>query len=197
MNPRKSISRKGVRAAPWWALIGLVACTLFLVPAGDKDPPGAPGPVPVKVKVLESEEIVVSSRFSGSVEPLQSTDLAFKLPGTVKALLRPGMIVSDLVGGQHDQKVMLLPMAAIHQGASPEQFMVYQLVVENGREVERARKVSLGGLYNNEVDVVPAGSEVMSGSRIVVTTAERLHDGAFVQVMQVDSPAAATRSEAK
>src|SRR4029450_8115970 len=49
-------------------------------------------PVPVKVKVLEPEEIVVSSRFSGSVEPLHTTSLAFKLPGTVQRLYRlPGL----------------------------------------------------------------------------------------------------------
>ena len=52
-------------------------------------------------------------------------------------------------------------MAAIHKGASAQEFMVYELVTENGRDVVRARKVALGGVYNNQVEVLPAGSEAM------------------------------------
>ena len=97
-------------------------------------------------------------------------------------LLRPGMIVSVRVGGQLDRKVMLLPMAAIHQGASPDELMVYELAVENGREVVRSKKVSLGGVYNNQVEVLPDGGRVQAGSQIVITTAERLADGMAVQI---------------
>jgi multidrug efflux pump subunit AcrA (membrane-fusion protein) len=112
-------------------------------------------------------------------------------------LLRPGMIVSVRVGGQLDHKVMLLPMAAIHQGASPEQLMVYELQDESGRQAVKARKVALGGVYNNEVEVVPAGSDVQPGSRIVVTTAERLSDGMSVRLMQGNTDSAQTLTEAK
>jgi RND family efflux transporter MFP subunit len=103
-------------------------------------------------------------------------------PGQV--LLRPGMIVSVRVGAQLDRTVMLLPMAAIHQGASHDQLMVYEEVVENGRDLVRVRNVSLGGVYNNQVEVVAGGSDVHAGSRIVVTTAERLSDGMPVRVIQ-------------
>ena len=99
-------------------------------------------------------------------------------------LLRPGMIVSVRVGGQLDRKVMLLPMAAIHQGASPDELMVYQLVNQNAQDVVRARKVALGGVFNNQVEIVPGGSDVQAGSKIVVSTAERLADGLPVRVMQ-------------
>jgi multidrug efflux pump subunit AcrA (membrane-fusion protein) len=51
------------------------------------------------VRVLEPEEIIVSSRFSGSVEPLQSTELAFKLPGTVRRLYRPPGLDRDVQVG--------------------------------------------------------------------------------------------------
>jgi hypothetical protein len=75
--------------------------------------------------------------------------------------------------------------------------MVYEAVVENGREVVRARKVSLGDIYNNQVEVRPAGSQVQLGSKVVVTTAERLTDGLAVGVTQ-DNPATAARlTEAK
>jgi hypothetical protein len=47
-----------------------------------------------------------------------------------------------------------------------------------------ARKVALGGVYNNEVEVMPMGSDVHAGSNIVVSTAERLTDGMPVRVMQ-------------
>jgi multidrug efflux system membrane fusion protein len=112
-------------------------------------------------------------------------------------LLRPGMIVTVRVGAQLDHKVMLLPMAAIHQGASPDDLMVYEEVTENGRELVRARKVSLGGVYNNEVEVVPTGSDVHSGSRVVITTAERLTDGISVQMIQDNTDAAKTLTEAQ
>lgn len=116
-------------------------------------------------------------------------------PGQV--LLRPGMIVSVRVGGRLDHKAMLLPMAAIHQGSSPEQFVVYEVGLEGGHDVVRARKVSLGGVHNNQVEVVAAGSDVNAGSKIVVTTAERLTDGALVQVLQHDAESAATSPEAQ
>jgi multidrug efflux pump subunit AcrA (membrane-fusion protein) len=110
-------------------------------------------------------------------------------------LLRPGMIVTVRVGAQLDRKVMLLPMAAIHQGGSPDELMVYEETVENGRALVRARKVSLGGVYDNEVEVVPTGSDVHAGSRIVVTTAERLTDGTIVRVMQDNTDSAAALTE--
>jgi RND family efflux transporter MFP subunit len=111
-------------------------------------------------------------------------------------LLRPGMIVTVRVGAPLDHKVMLLPMAAIHQGATPNELMVYEAISEKGRDVVRARKVSLGGVYNNEVEVVPSGSDVQPGSRIVVTTAERLTDGTTARVMQ-DSIESSAKTEAK
>jgi hypothetical protein len=103
------------------------------------------------------------------------------------------MIVSVPVGAQLDRKVILLPMAAIHQGASPNDLIVYELL----DDVVRARKVSLGGVYNNEVEVVPAGSEVKAGSKIVVSTAERLTDGIRVRAMQDSIDSAAALAEAK
>jgi len=112
-------------------------------------------------------------------------------------LLRPGMIVTVRVGTQSDRRVMLLPMAAIHRGRSADELIVYEAVAENGREVVRARKVSLGGVYDNQVEVVPAGSELRLGSQVVVTTAERLTDGGLVRVLRESNLSPATLSEAK
>jgi multidrug efflux pump subunit AcrA (membrane-fusion protein) len=98
-------------------------------------------------------------------------------------LLRPGMIVSVVVGAHLDQTAMLLPMTAIHQGRSAGELMVYEVVSESGRDIAKARKVSLGGVYNNQVEILPQGSDVCAGSRIAVTTSERLTDGTFVRLM--------------
>lgn len=112
-------------------------------------------------------------------------------------LLRPGMIVTVQVGAERDKKVLLLPMAAIHRGRSADEMIVYEAVAENSREVAKARRVSLGGVYDNQVEVVLAGSELRQGSKVVVTTAERLTDGALVRVLRESNLAPAMLSEAK
>jgi multidrug efflux system membrane fusion protein len=113
-------------------------------------------------------------------------------------MLRPGMIVTIRVGAEKDRKVMLLPMAAIHQGRSgADDLAVWEVVSDAARQTVRARKVALGGVYNNEVEVLPKGSEVGAGAKVVVTTAERLSEGATVQMMQDNPKTAATLVEAK
>jgi RND family efflux transporter MFP subunit len=117
--------------------------------------------------------------------------------GTGQPLLRPGMIVSVLVGADLDRDVILLPMTAIHQGRSVDDLMVFEVVSENGRDVVRTRKVALGGVFNNQVEVLGEGSEVRPGSRIAVTTSERLTEGALVHVMLDGIDRAATLPEAR
>jgi len=112
-------------------------------------------------------------------------------------LLRPGMIVSVVVGAHLDQTAMLLPMTAIHQGRSARELMVYEVVPESGRDVVKSRIVSLGGVYNNQVEVLPPGSDVRPSSRIAVTTSERLTDGTLVRVMPESTDSAMTLPEAK
>ena len=67
--------------------------------AGCDKRPAEHAPVPVRVRVLGPEEITVSTRFSGSVEPLQTTDLAFKLSGTVQSIYRPPGLNRDVQVG--------------------------------------------------------------------------------------------------
>ena len=112
-------------------------------------------------------------------------------------MLRPGMIVTVRVGAERDRTVMLLPMAAIHQGRSPEDLVVYEVSSENGGgDVVRPRKVALGGIYNNQVEVLPAGSDVRAGSKVVVSTAERIADGVLVRPTQDNTGPAAMLAEA-
>jgi hypothetical protein len=49
--------------------------------------------------------------------------------------------------------------------------------------------VALGGVYNNQVEILAEGSEVRPGAKVVVTTAERLTDGLMVRTMQDQSVA--------
>jgi multidrug efflux pump subunit AcrA (membrane-fusion protein) len=127
------------------------------------------------------------------------TQLTLANPETAPGqfLLRPGMIVTVRVGAKNDRKAMLLPMVAIHQGKSPDELMVYEATSEKSGEVVNKRKVTLGGVFNNQMEVLPEGSDVHAGSKIVITTAERLSDGASVQVLQENSNASTTLPEAK
>lgn len=112
-------------------------------------------------------------------------------------LLRPGMIVTVRVGAKNDRKVMLLPMVAIHQGRSADELTVYEASEEPSGTVVRKKKVSLGGVYNNQVEVFSRESEMHAGSKIVITTAERLSDGAAVQVLKENADSSTTLPEAK
>ena len=100
-----SISRaQCVRDDLFWTafssfLYCLVAFLLLSAVSGCRKQPAEAGPVPVKVNVLKPQEITVSTRFSGSVEPLQTTDLAFKLSGTVQRLYRPKGLDRDVQVG--------------------------------------------------------------------------------------------------
>ena len=60
---------------------------------------------------------------------------------------------------------MLLPMAAIHRGRTADELVVYEAVTEDNQEVVRMRKVALDGIYNNQVEVLPSGSEVQAGCK--------------------------------
>lgn len=110
--------------------------------------------------------------------------------------LRAGMIVTVHVGSENDRRVILIPMTAVHRGRAADELIVYEAVSENGRDVARARAVLLGGVYNNQVEVLPA-SEVGPGSAVVVTTAERLTDGLPVRVIPEYPASSAILPEAK
>jgi RND family efflux transporter MFP subunit len=127
---------------------------------------------------------------------LTELSLANPIGSNGQPLLRPGMIVSVRLGAANDHRVMLLPMSAIHQGAGPEELTVYEVVTEGDHDVVHMRKVALGGVYNNAIEVLPDGSEVKQGARVVLTTAERLSEGAVVRIVKDSTTAPASRPEA-
>lgn len=117
--------------------------------------------------------------------------------GNGQRLLRPGMIVSVLVGAHLDREAMLLPMTAIHRGRTANGVMVYEVVTENGIDIARARRVAVGGVFNNDIEVMRDGSEVSAGARVVLTTGERLADGIAVRLVLESSDPAAKLPEAQ
>ena len=97
MNPSlTNRARADLSGAVIAAFLYLSLVCLLLSAGGCRKPAEESGPIPVKVKVLAPEEITVSTKFSGSIEPLQSTALAFKLPGTVQSLYRPPGLNRDV-----------------------------------------------------------------------------------------------------
>lgn len=176
---------------------------------------GAPaiGLTPDELIALGQEQSVTADAFEGrslkgtvtkiapEADPTTRTfltqlTLANPETGSGQRLLRPGMIVSVLVGANLDRESVLLPMTAIHPGRSDGELTVYEVVPENDRDVVRTRSVSLGGVYNNQVEVLPE-SKVRPGSRIAVSTSERLADGIFVRVIPESTDPSATLPEAK
>ena len=128
------------------------------------------------------------TKIAPEADPVTRTFLAqltLTNPGaeTGQPLLRPGMIVSVIVGASLDREAMLLPMTAIHKSGSGDTLMVYEIASDGGHDTVRTRKVSLGGVFNNQVEVLTAGSDVCPGSRIAITTSERLSDGMQIQVI--------------
>lgn len=129
------------------------------------------------------------TKLAPEADPITRTFLAqLTLPNpgaeSGRPLLRPGMIVTVLVGATLDRETMLLPMTAFHQGRADDDLMIYEVVSENGQDVVRARRVALGGVFNNQVEVRPDGSDVRPGSGIAVSTSERLADGVHVRVLR-------------
>jgi len=95
--------------------------------------------------------------------------------------LRPGMIATIRVGAERES--LLVPLTAVQRGAAPGETAVYVVVDEGGRKVARRRRVALGGVYDNQVEVVEGGSEVRRGDTVVVTNAWRLDEGREVAVL--------------
>lgn len=111
------------------------------------------------------------------------TELALenpKGPQHPQGRLRPGMIVRIRV--KQDMQVLLLPMTAVQRGAGPEDMVVYAVTgPDTGAKVSR-RRVVLGGLHNNQVEVL-AGSEVREGDRVVTAGASLVTEGQTVRVI--------------
>jgi RND family efflux transporter MFP subunit len=102
--------------------------------------------------------------------------------------LRPGMVVTLATGREHS--VVLLPMTAIGRGESAAETAVFAVVDEAGRKVARKRRVALGGVYDNRIQLIEdSRSQVGQGAVIVVTGTFRLSEGQEVRVLPTEEVA--------
>ncbi len=96
--------------------------------------------------------------------------------------LKPGMVVTIIAG--REQELRLVPMAAIQQGTAQEELVTYVVVEEDGRQVARRRRVQLGAIYDNRIEIaLSPATEVHDGDAIVASGAARLTDGQEVRVL--------------
>lgn len=95
--------------------------------------------------------------------------------------LRPGMIATIRVG--RERRATLLPLTAVQRGDAPGETAVFVVEGEGGRRIARRRRIELGGVCDNQVEVLAEGSEARPGDTVVVTNAWRLDDGREVAVL--------------
>ncbi|MBX3463287.1 MAG: efflux RND transporter periplasmic adaptor subunit [Planctomycetes bacterium] len=128
------------------------------------------------------------TRIAPEADPITRTFLVqLTLPNPTtdegQPALRPGTIVSVAVETDRGREALLLPMSAIHDGGPAGGFVVYEVVEAHGDTYAMRRPVAVGSCYDNQIEVITEGSGVGPGSRIVVTTSERLSDGLLVRVL--------------
>jgi multidrug efflux system membrane fusion protein len=102
--------------------------------------------------------------------------------------LHPGMVVTLITG--REQSLILLPMTAIGRGETPDETTVFAVVDEGGRKVVHRRRVELGGVYDNRIQLMEGGQSQLGKSAVIVVTGSfRLTEGQEVRVLESQDPA--------
>lgn len=102
-----------------------------------------------------------------------------------RELLRPGMVVTLNVGQRSE--AYRLPLTAIRRGQSADDYVVYKIVSEGGKDVARRCRVAIAGIADDQIQIAPGDrTELNPGDRVVTVGAGRLHDGQVVRVL--DNP---------
>jgi len=137
----------------------------------------------VSVQAYEGERFEGRvTKIAPSADPETRTFLTEVTIDNSAGRLRPGMIATIEVGT--DRESTLLPLTAIQRGTTPGETTVFVAVEEEGRRIARRRRVELGGVFDNQVEVLE-GSEARAGDAVVVTNAWRLDEGREVAVLSV------------
>jgi RND family efflux transporter MFP subunit len=96
--------------------------------------------------------------------------------------LRPGMVVTVDLG--HSSRAYLIPVTAALRGEKPDDFAAYEVVEEGGQAVARRRAVELDGVGDNRIKIKTGpGTGLREGAMVVVSGANRLHDGQIVRIL--------------
>jgi RND family efflux transporter MFP subunit len=103
--------------------------------------------------------------------------------------LKPGMVVTIALG--REETMVLVPLASIVRGADRDDVAVYTVAEAGGRTTVRKRRVALGPVFDNRVQLLEGSpSEVRVGDRIIVNGAFRVTDGQTVRTLEVSDPLA-------
>ena len=159
---------------------------LGVVAAGD-DRSRLAGGQELKVSLDAFEGRAFSGRVTKIAPAADPSTRTFPVEVTLdnsEGLIRPGMIATVSVG--EEREAVLLPMTAIQRGQHPGEMVVYVIEERREQSFTRRRRVELGGVYNNQIEIKVDSSDVYLGDRVAVTGAWRLEDGAVVRVLPRD-----------
>jgi RND family efflux transporter MFP subunit len=132
---------------------------------------------------LQDDPKEYSGRVTSIAASADEKNRVFAIEVTVpnpKSYLKPGMIASLSLTGDHKAPVPSVPLSAVvADPASPGRYAVFVAREEGGKWVAHLREVTLGETHESDVAV----DGVKPGEKIVVVGAAGLKDGDSVQVL--------------
>jgi RND family efflux transporter MFP subunit len=145
-------------------------------------------PVTVTSEVLRGERFVARVTKIPPAADLRTRTFEVEVTIDHPGGLKPGMVVTISLGRQ--EEMMLLPLTAIVRGAADNDVAVYVVAQEQGHPAARKRRVQLGAVYDNRIQLLEgAGSQVRAGDQIIVHGAFRVSDGQAVRLLEMPDPA--------
>ncbi|SHM95257.1 efflux RND transporter periplasmic adaptor subunit [Chitinophaga sp. CF418] len=139
-----------------------------------------------EIKIGQTANINISSldrTFTGKVMEVGSAADATSRAFTIKIaienpglIIRPGMIAEARIATNSNKQVILLPAESIQQDVANQSFV---FVVDRSQNKAFRRRVSLGSMVNNKIEIVSGLSE----NELVVTGGQkRLSDGSRITI---------------
>ncbi|MCF6405679.1 efflux RND transporter periplasmic adaptor subunit [Chitinophaga filiformis] len=139
-----------------------------------------------EIRIGQTANISISSlgrTFAGKVMEVGSAADATSRAFTIKIgienpglIIRPGMIAEARIATNSNKQVILLPAECIQQDLANQSFV---FVVDKAQNKVFQRRVSLGSMVNNKIEIVSGLSE----NEVVVTGGQkRLSDGSLITI---------------
>ncbi|SDG73215.1 efflux RND transporter periplasmic adaptor subunit [Chitinophaga filiformis] len=139
-----------------------------------------------EIRIDQTANISISSlgrTFTGKVIEVGSTADATSRAFTIKIgienpglVIRPGMIAEARIATNSNKQVILLPAESIQQDQANQSFV---FVVDKAQNKAFRRRVSLGNMVDNKIEIVSGLSE----KELVVTGGQkRLSDGSLITI---------------
>jgi len=139
-----------------------------------------------EVKIGQAANVRISSLdkvFAGKVIEMGSAADATSRAFTIKIeienpglLIRPGMIAEASIATNNKKQAILLPAECIQQDLSNQSFV---FVADEGQNKVFKRRVSLGHMIDNKIEVV---SGLSDGEVVVTSGQKKLSDGSLIAI---------------